>query len=149
MSAHPYIPPERTAMHLPYQLVNYGCVVSLVQVSQEALSALAVCVRDPSVGLQLVQRVCCVLDGSAEGKVKVAAERVALTAALAALADMAAAQPGMQEVATAAATFCSTFYKDERESTAVSCQGTKDCCLKLVLACWADHVPQCGQPTVM
>ena len=86
-----------------------------MQVANDALSAVAARVQDSSVALQLVQRVCGVLDGSAEGKVKVAAERAALAAALAALADVPIAAPGMQEVATTAAAFCSTHCKDERE----------------------------------
>jgi hypothetical protein len=83
-------------------------------VAGQALSALADRVADGGVALQLVQSVSGVLDGSKEGKVKVAAERTALANALAALAPLPAV-PGMEQPATAAATFCSTYYKDERE----------------------------------
>jgi hypothetical protein len=85
------------------------------RVAGQALSALAGRVADPGVALQLVQSVSSVLDGSKEGKVKVAAERTALANALAALAPLPAV-PGMEQPATAAASFCSTYYKEERES---------------------------------
>jgi hypothetical protein len=85
------------------------------RVAGQALSALASRVRDAGVALQLVQSVSGVLDGSREGKVKVAAERGALAHALAALAALPADVPGMEQPAAAAATFCSTYYKEERE----------------------------------
>jgi hypothetical protein len=91
------------------------------RVAGQALSALASRVREPGVALQLVQSVSGVLDGSKEGKVKVAAERAALAHALAALAALPTDVSGMQQPAAAAATFCSTYYKEEREC-ASSCE---------------------------
>jgi hypothetical protein len=82
--------------------------------AEAALSALAARVQEPGVGLALVQQLSSLLGGSsAEGKVKVASERGALAAALTALAALPAAAAG--EASSAAATFCSTYYKDERE----------------------------------
>jgi hypothetical protein len=82
--------------------------------AEAALAALAARVQDPGSGLALVQQVAQLLGGSsAEGKVKVAAERAALAAALTALASLPAAAAA--EASTAAATFCSTYYKEERE----------------------------------
>jgi hypothetical protein len=85
------------------------------RVAGQALSALASHVRDAAVALQLVQGVSSVLDGSKEGKVKVAAERTALANALAALSPLPADVPGMEQPAAVASTFCSTYYKEERE----------------------------------
>lgn len=82
--------------------------------AEAALAALAARVQDGAVGLQLVQQLSKVLGGSsAEGKVKVASERAALAAALSALSSLPAG--AADEASTAAATFCSTYYKEERE----------------------------------
>lgn len=91
-----------------------ACIIH-PQVATQALSAVSMRVQDSQVSLQLVQRVTRVLDGSAEGKVKAAAERSALTTALAALAHISVSQQQMGQVATAAASFCSTYYKEEGE----------------------------------
>lgn len=91
-----------------------SCCLCL-QVATAALAAVAAHVQDSGIALQLVQRVCGVLDGTAEGKIKAAAERAALAAALGALAHVPAGQPGMEEVAAAAATSCSILYSDERK----------------------------------
>lgn len=85
------------------------------RVAGQALSALASRVRDAGVALQLVQSVSSVLDGSKEGKVKVAGERAALAHALTALAPLPAGVQGMEQPAAAVAAFCGTYYKEERE----------------------------------
>lgn len=82
--------------------------------AEAALSALAARVQDAGVGAALVQQLSSLLGGcSAEGKVKVASERGALAAALTALASLPAGAAG--KASSGAATFCSTYYKDERE----------------------------------
>jgi hypothetical protein len=79
-----------------------------------ALSAVARCVQDPAVGQQLVASVSGLLGGgSAEGKIKAAAERTALAAALTALSSLP--PDSCRLAAVDAATFCSTYYKEERE----------------------------------
>lgn len=84
--------------------------------AEAAVAALAARVQDSAVGLQLVQQLSKLLGGtSAEGKVKVASERAALAAALTALSSLPAAAAG--EASTAAASFCSTYYKEERKYT--------------------------------
>jgi hypothetical protein len=89
--------------------------------AEAALAGLGARVADGAVGAQLVQTVCSLLGGtSAEGKVKVAAERAALAAALAALATLPAGAGDAP--ASAAASFCSTFYKEERELGWVGCR---------------------------
>lgn len=99
--------------------------------AEAALAALAARVQDPAAGLQLVQQLSKLLGGSsAEGKVKVAGERAALAAALTALSSLPEGAAG--EASSAAATFCSIFYKEERESRCM-------CGRQLLIsgACWA------------
>jgi hypothetical protein len=103
--------------------------------AEAALAALAARVQDAAVGQQLVQQLTSLLGGSsAEGKVKVAAERGALAAALSALSALPA--PAAGDAAVAAATFCSTFYKEDREC----CAAGGGCCAAgehhCVLTCW-------------
>jgi hypothetical protein len=111
-----------------------GCVSELVTVllqqlrAKEAvrpaalvtLSAAAARVGDPVVLEQLVKQVAAVLDGSAEGKVKVAAERAALAAAMGALAAAAGGPGGsggaQDRGAAAGATatnICCKLYQEE------------------------------------
>eukprot|EP00775_Hariotina_reticulata_P008383 gene8383-8567_t len=98
-----------------------------------ALAAVAAGVRDPAVGQQLVGHVSRLLGGSsAEGKIKAAAERTALAAALTALSSLP--PDSCLPAAVDAATFCSTYYKEEP---------VEDVKLAL-LSCLAAWLPACS-----
>jgi hypothetical protein len=108
--------------------------------AEAALAALAARVQDPSSGLALVTQVTQLLGGSsAEGKVKVAGERAALASALTALASLPPAAAG--EASTAAASFCSTFYKEEREWQEMGVWGGGEPCVLCGMPVLIDIIP--------
>ncbi|KAF8055816.1 hypothetical protein HT031_006591 [Scenedesmus sp. PABB004] len=103
-------------------------------VAGTALAALAARVQDAGVAGALVAKVTGVLDGSAEGKIKLAGERAALAAALASLSALPRT-PDMAAVAAGAATFCAGAVKDEPVEE-----------VKLaLLAALAEWLPRCAE----
>ncbi|GLC46160.1 hypothetical protein PLESTB_001196200 [Pleodorina starrii] len=91
----------------------------------EAVRALAGRCGDAAVLEQLVTGLRKILDGSAEGKIKVAAERSALAAALGALAEAPVAGEAMSPLAEGVAAFLATAVKEElSEDVKVSLLGT-------------------------